>query len=308
MDGRVDDFETSPVDGSALIHLRQQRTIAQPALVSSFGFWSGRDVTVQFRPAAPNTGVVFVRGDYEIPRRIPAQAEFRIEVPRRTTLSRDGATVEMVEHILAALAGMRVDNCEVWVDAPEMPGCDGSSLAFVEALKKAKVVEQNAQRPQMLVSEITRVGDEHCWVEARPSRSNALQVKYRLDYPDNIAIGRQSLELDITTESFCRDLAPARTFLVEQEAEWLQKQGLGTRVTYNDVLIFNESEPIDNELRFEDECVRHKVLDLVGDLALVGCDVVGKIIAHRSGHRLNAELVRALRTECQIVESVRRTA
>ncbi len=308
MDGWVDDLETSPVDGSALIQLRQQRTIDRPAVVSAFGFWSGRDVTVEFRPAEPDTGLVFVRGDYEIPRRIPARAEYRIEVPRRTTLSRDGATVEMVEHILAALAGLRIDNCEVWVNAPEMPGCDGSSLAFVEALSEVEIVEQNAQRPQMVIYDATRVGDENFWVEARPSRSGGLQVKYRLDYPDNIAIGRQSLELDITTESFCRDLAPARTFLVKQEAEWLQQQGLGTRVTYNDVLIFDDSEPIENEVRFEDECVRHKVLDLVGDLALVGCDVVGKVIAHRSGHRLNAELVRALLTECQVVESVRRTA
>ena len=129
---------------------------------------------VQFRPAAPGTGIVFVRTDYRVPVRIPALVAHRIEVPRRTTLVCQKATVEMVEHILAALAGLQIDNCEVAVNEPEMPGCDGSSQPFVEAIDRAGIVEQNASRDRLVIREFTRVGDENAWIEARvrrPSRA-----------------------------------------------------------------------------------------------------------------------------------------
>ncbi len=295
-------------DESDLIYLRQQRTLADVARVQGFGYWSGHDVNVEFHPAPPHSGIVFVRSDLDFPRKIPATVQHRIEVPRRTNLTADGTTVEMVEHIMAALAGMCVDNCEVWVDAQEMPGCDGSSKAFVDAILKAGIVEQEAQQPRIVVTEVTRVGDQDCWVEARPSPTNAMSVKYRLEFSENVAIGRQTLELDVTTESFQQELSSARTFLLKAEAEWLQQQGMGARVTHQDLLIYDEEGPIDNELRFEDECVRHKTLDLIGDLALAGCDLAGRFIAHRSGHRLNAELVNVLLAEEQIIETLRRTA
>ena len=133
-------------------------------------------------------------------------------------------------------------------------------------------------------------------------------IKYRLDYSEHASIGRQTLELAVTPASFAEELAAARTFLLEDEAKWLQQQGLGGRVTYQDVLVIGEQGPIDNEFRFEDECVRHKALDLVGDMALAGCDLVGRIVAHRSGHRLNADMVSALLSEGQVEQSLRRTA
>src|SRR5437762_11052379 len=122
--------------------LRKQRTIARPAEVTGFGYWSGKNARVEFRPAAPSSGIVFVRDDLDRPRRIPVAVEHRIEVPRRTALAADGSQVEMVEHILAALYGLSIDNCEIWVDGPEMPGCDGSAQPFVAALDAAGVVEQ----------------------------------------------------------------------------------------------------------------------------------------------------------------------
>jgi UDP-3-O-acyl N-acetylglucosamine deacetylase len=288
--------------------LRNQRTIAEPTLVFGFGYWSGRDVTCEFRPAAPDTGIVFVRRDLDEPVRIPAAVGNRIETPRRTTLTAGGASVEMVEHVMAALAGMRIDNCEVWVDEAEMPACDGSSLPFVEALDRSGVVEQAAPRARLVVRNITRLGNDESWVEARPTTGTQMSVKFRLDYGSGNAIGRQTLQLAVTPEAFRRELAPCRTFLLEQEAEWLVARGLGKRVTYQNVLVFDKDGPLENELRFRDECVRHKALDLVGDLALAGCDLVGHFIAHRSGHRLNAELVRALLNEEQIVEGRRRSA
>jgi UDP-3-O-acyl N-acetylglucosamine deacetylase len=230
-----------------------------------------------------------------------------VETPRRTTLAANGAQVEMVEHILAALFGLQIDNCQVCVDAPEMPGGDGSCAPVVEAIVAAGVVEQAVQRKRLIVTDVTRVGDDESWVEARPIRNDVLAVKYRLDYGPGSPIGRQTIDLTVTPQSFRTELAPARTFILQDEADWLRQRGLASRVTHQDLLVFNAEGPIENELRFENECVRHKALDLVGDLALAGCDLVGQIVAHRSGHRLNAELVKVLLTEGRIEEGLRRT-
>ena len=274
--------------------MRHQRSIARTVSVEGFGYWSGEDVRAEFRPAPPGTGIVFVRGDLSSPVRIPAELANRIDVPRRTVLSRGGVTVEMVEHMLAACAGTWVDNCEIWVDRPEMPGSDGSSLPFVEALLDAGVVEQDADRQQQVIDRVIRVGDDHAWIEARPPDHLGLSLLYGLDYGAGNAIGCQDIELAVTPDSFRYRLAPARTFLLLEEAEWLRSRGLGRRVSYRDVLVFDGQGPIRNSLRFPDECVRHKALDLIGDLALAGRDFVGRFVAYRSGHRLNAELVRVL--------------
>ncbi len=273
--------------------LRQQRTIGKTTSVTGFGLWSGNDVHVEFRPAAPDTGLVFVRSDLARHTRIPAAVDWRIEVPRRTNLAVGEVTVAMVEHVIAACAGLQIDNCEIWVDEAEMPGMDGSSSAFVEALDEAGIVAQSAPRSQLVVTEPLRVGSDTEWVEARPTDDGVLTCEYHLDYGPG-PIGRQSFRLSLSPDAFRQELAPARTFLMLQEAEWLRSSGLGTRVTYQDLLVFDDERPIDNRLRFDDECVRHKTLDMVGDLALAGCDVIGHVVAHRSGHRLNAELVAAL--------------
>ena len=156
---------------------RRQRTISRPSIVEGFGYFSGRDVRVEFRPASVGTGVTFVRRDLEPKAKIPARPELRIDVPRRTTLAADGAHVEMVEHILAALAGLAVDNCEVWVDAEEMPGCDGSALPFVEALDAAGIVEQGAPVRRLVVDRTIRVGDQNKWIEASPARARVCRSR-----------------------------------------------------------------------------------------------------------------------------------
>ncbi len=287
----------------------RQHTIGTKATVNGFGYWSGIDVCVEFRPAPADSGIVFVRHDLSPARRVPALVENRVETPRRTTLAEDGANVEMVEHILAALAGLGIDNCEVWVDQPEMPGCDGSSLRFVDALQAAGLVAQDALRRQLVVQEITRLGDGEHWIEAQPARRGTLTIRYRLDYADaSPAIGRQTAEFAVNRQVFCRELAASRTFMLDQEAKWLLSQGFGQRVQPRDVLVFDQTGLIDNELRYPDECVRHKILDIVGDLSLAGCQIVGRIVAHRSGHRLNAELVKILLNEGTLVETQKRSA
>lgn len=287
---------------------RQQRTIAQPVRVSGFGYWSGVDVNVEFRPAEANTGVVFVRHDGPRPISIPATVNNRVETPRRTVLRAAGSSVEMIEHIMAALSGLQIDNCEIWVDAAEMPGMDGSAQPFVDALVKAGIETQDLPRPILVVREVTRLGNAESWIEARPVASMGMSVKFHLDYGSDNAIGRRTLTLAVTPDSFRRELAASRTFMLKSEADWLVAQGLGQRTTLQDLLVFDAHGPIENELRFRDECVRHKTLDLLGDLALAQCDFVGHFIAYRSGHRLNADLVRTLMIEAEkigVVDSPR---
>lgn len=272
---------------------RKQQTIRSSAAVSGYGYWSGLDVTVEFRPAAPNTGIVFVRRDLSGSPRIPARIAQRVDVPRRTVLAARGSSVDMVEHVMAALIGLRVDNCEVWVDRAEMPGCDGSSQAYVEALLGARIVVQDAPRRQLLVTETVRLGDSECWIQAEPDYRQ-LTIDYHLDYADHPVIGRQDFSLVVTPRSFVEQIAATRTFVLKHEADAMRAQGIGLRTRYEDLLVFAKTGPIQNELRFPDECVRHKTLDVLGDLALAGADILGHITAYRSGHQLNAALVERL--------------
>ena len=264
------------------------------AAVEGVGYWSGQDVRVEFRPAEPNAGIVFVRTDLPGRPRIPAAVNNRIEMPRRTVLRCGEATVEMIEHIMAALAGMQIDNCEVWVDQPEMPGCDGSALDFVSVLQQVGIVEQDAFRERLVVRQAMRLGSEDCWIEVLPTSGGKTIIQYDLDYGAGNPIGRQTLEVTLSPRYFHMSLAPSRTFMLQREAAALLAQGLGQRATVNDLLIFDADGPIGNTLRYPDECVRHKILDMVGDFALAGCDLVGRFAAYRSGHRLNAEMVRAI--------------
>lgn len=272
---------------------RNQRTLAKPAVVEGIGYWSGQDVRVEFRPAPADTGIVFVRTDLSGCPRVPALLANRTETPLRTTLCCDGVGVDMIEHVMAALAGLRIDNCQVWVDRREMPGCDGSSLPVVEALDSAGVVEQDAPRSQKIIRKPIRLGDEQNWIEARPCCSGKTILQYEMDYGPRNPIGHQTLEVVLSVDCFRNELAPSRTFVMEQEAAAFRARGLGMRATCRDLLVFGPEGPIDNRLRFPDECVRHKLLDMVGDLALAGCDLVGRFLAYRSGHRLNAQMVRA---------------
>jgi UDP-3-O-acyl N-acetylglucosamine deacetylase len=281
---------------------RRQCTLARPVSVAGFGYFSGRDVHVEFWPAAENSGLTFVRHDIGPAARIPALAMLRVDAPRRTNLELNGIRVEMVEHVLAALAGLRVDNCEVWVDAPEMPGCDGSSRSFVEALDAAGIVEQRSAVRQIVVGDRVRVGNDACWIEAQPPRTAGLSLAYELDYGPQTAIGRQTYALDLTPDSFRRELASCRTSIPNEVAQAMLAEGRGQRVTPRDLLIFGAHGPIDNTLRFPDECVRHKLLDVVGDLALTGCEIIGHVVAYRTGHTLHAELAKRLLEQTEFVD------
>jgi len=197
--------------------------------------------------------------------------------------------VEMVEHLLSALAALGVDCCRVSLTAEEMPRLDGSALAFVEAIDAAGVEPLDRSVEPIVVRERVRVGDDDAWIEALPPRFPGLSVDYVLDYGAG-PIGRQEFSIEVTPESYRRELAAARTFITTAEADRLRAAGLGLDVSLQDLVVFGPDGPVDNPLRWPDECVRHKVLDLVGDLALAGRPVHGHVRAYRSGHRLNAAL------------------
>jgi UDP-3-O-[3-hydroxymyristoyl] N-acetylglucosamine deacetylase len=269
--------------------MRTQQTIRRPASVAGSGYWTGRAVTVEFEPAPAGVGVVVVRGDAGVSVRIPATVGHRVEATARTNLASAGMQVQMVEHALSALAGLGIDCCVVKVDAEEFPGLDGSSWAFVEALEAAGVESLGVPVDPLVVDETRRIGDDVSWIEVSPPRFAGLSVEYELDYGAG-PIGRQTLALHVTPESYRAELASARTFISQSEATRLREAGLALGVGYADLLVFGADGPIENPLRWPDECVRHKVLDLVGDLSLVGRPLHAHVRACRSGHRLNGAM------------------
>lgn len=278
------------------MHERSQRTISRRVEVSGIGFLTGADVNLQFHPAPPDHGIAFLRTDCLDARPIPARVEFTVSRQRRTALSTAGVAVEMVEHVMAALAGLQIDNCLVTLNAPEPPGCDGSSLTFAQALCDAGIDDQGVPRKILRIRHpvCVRSEDRSQSIKIAPVTTGSLHLLYTLDYGPESAIPRQEFELRITPESFLRELAFARTFLLEKEAEQLRQQGYGRRTTHRDLLIFGPAGVIGNSLRTPDECARHKMLDCLGDLALIGCDLEGTVEAYRSGHSLNAEIVRRI--------------
>lgn len=278
-----------------LTSFRQQQTLARTSRVSGFGLFNGCDVTVEFCPAPVDHGIVFERIDLASPVRIPALIDHVIPQNRCTVISHQGTSVSVVEHVMAALAGMRVDNCLVRIDAPEPPGCDGSALAFVEALLHAGIVMQDRPRACVCIGEsLVHLESPRVGIAAQSSNQQDLQIGFLLDYGAG-PIPFQAFNIAITPSTFLEQLANCRTFVLQSEVEQLRAAGLGRRATPENVLVFGEHGVLENSLRWPDECVRHKILDCVGDFALLGCDLIGRLTASRSGHRLNHEIVRRIR-------------
>ncbi|MBQ6108354.1 MAG: UDP-3-O-[Thermoguttaceae bacterium] len=271
-----------------------QRTLAAPVSVDGIGYWSDRDITVTFQPSDPGSGLVFVRDDLPGKPRIPASPEFRVAIPRRTSLEKDGAKVEMVEHVLSALTGMGVENCEIHVTACEMPGMDGSALAFVEAFDSIGYETQDAPAKILTLSQPLTVRDDATdrWVTVEPAAE--LRLEFELLYKTASPIENQTAEFTLTPEIYRREIAPCRTFVTQAEAEAFLNAGLAKRATFQDLLVFGPDGPIENAVRFPNECARHKILDLIGDLALLGSRLLANVHAFRSGHDLNAQVVRTI--------------
>jgi UDP-3-O-[3-hydroxymyristoyl] N-acetylglucosamine deacetylase/3-hydroxyacyl-[acyl-carrier-protein] dehydratase len=272
-----------------------QRTISREVSVAGPGLFSGEPATLTFVPASENAGITFVREQDEKVATIPALVANVLKRPRRTCLRNGTLYVETVEHCLAALSGMGIDNATVRLSGGhvgEVPGGDGSSLAFVEAIQEAGILEQTAERQPLIIKKPIQVSNGDATLAALPGPVDRLEVIY--DFEAGPPIGRQTISFYVGEDDFVNQLAPARTFVFEHEAKELQARGLGKHLSPKDLLVISPDGPIDNSFRFPDECARHKALDLIGDLYLVGRPIRGRLIAHKSGHELNHQLARKL--------------
>lgn len=276
--------------------MKRQQTIRKTVELTGRGLFTGQEVTIRLRPSPPDSGIVFVRPDQPQPVRIPAVIDNVSKRARRTSLRNGTVSVETVEHFMAAVVGGDVDNLEVEISGSgcELPAGDGSALFFLEAIREAGLQEQDAERRVYPITQHVRVSEGDASIDAVPGDPEVLDILYDLDYGDTGPIGRQLFAIRVTPQTFATELAGARTFLLEEEARAFQARGLGTHLTYKDVLVYGPSGPIDNELRYTDECVRHKILDMVGDCMLLGRHLRGRLIARKSGHSLNHELIRQL--------------
>ena len=275
---------------------RRQQTIERPAEIKGFGLFHGYDARVQLLPAQEYHGIVFLRTDLSTPVRIPAQMEYIVPQLRRTVLSRLGVCVETVEHLLAAFAGLQIDNCLVRIDGPEPPIGDGSSREIVDALWDAGTTPQSALTNTSEIHESILVTEESgAALSVSPTINESLELTYHLDYGTS-GLASQSYTFTYSPKNFVEQIASARSFVLEQEINALQSQGFGLRAsTRNIVVVGRDGQPIDDKWRWPDECARHKILDCLGDFLLAGSIPAGRFIATRSGHRLNHALVRRLR-------------
>lgn len=274
--------------------LPDQTTIRHPVTVGGRGYLTGINVDLTFHPSHANTGVVFVRSDLPDQPEIPANINSVIPRQRRTAIARGNAVVEMVEHIMAALAGLGIDNCRIEINAAETPGLDGSSQGFVDALSQAGLTTLNAKAKVFIVQKPITVSCGGMMISIIPSPLNQFQLTYTLDYSAVPVIGTQIHDFQMMPGQFSIELASARTFVLESEIQALHSAGIGLHCTPQDLVIFGPDGPIGNHLHFPNEPVRHKMLDVIGDLNLLGSRIWGHVVAYKSGHQLNAELVKAM--------------
>lgn len=284
-----------------------QRTLGAEVEVSGRGLMHGHEATLRLLPAAPDHGIVFERIDLDPPVRIPAQVEYAIDRDRRTAIRNGDAVVETIEHCMSALRGCGIDNVLLQLDGPEVPLGDGSAAAFIEAIVEAGIAVQDSPRHLIHITEPIILREDDAMLAAFPASGDEFHVLYELDYGSHAdRIPKQAFAFTLSNGAYGEQVASSRTFSLAEEAESLQEQGLCSHLSPSDVLVIGEDGPIDNVWRFENEPVRHKVLDLIGDLMLVGTPVCGHFVARKSGHALNRRMCRAIREQADEQERLDR--
>lgn len=282
-----------------------QKTIGRTISISGVGLHTGRKATITLRPAQENTGYLFVSRDADPPVEILATFDRVVDTILATTIGRDGFKISTVEHLIAAFRGMDLDNVIVEVDGGEVPIMDGSAAPFVYMIRKAGIVEQERLRKYIIVNKTVSFEEGDKFIKISPFQG--FQIDFTIDFP-HPAIGRQSLSFNFSPENFEKEIARARTFGFYKEVEFLKKKGLALGGSLENAVVVGNDGVINQEgLRMVDEFVRHKILDLIGDIALLGYPVLGKIEAYKSGHDLNNKLCKELfenRDDFKVVEFV----
>ncbi len=272
-----------------------QKTIAKEVVVEDRGLFSGKPVRLVIKPADIDHGIVFIRTDLNPPVEIPLEIDRVTQRMRRTAICVGDAYIETIEHFMGAVNALGLTNLLIEINNEEMPNVDGSCNPFTTAILEAGILEQGRKVEPFVISEPVTVREGEAVLYALPDKGDNLTVIYELDYSESEPlIGRQLYRYYHSQENFISQISPARTFILEKEALHFSKQGIGTHLTGKDVLVIGPEGPIDNQFRFPDECVRHKIADLLGDIMLFGRPIHGRIVAYRSGHSTNHKLVREL--------------
>ncbi len=283
--------------------MAKQKTLAKSVKTEGIGLHTGVEVNLKLKPAPPNTGYIFIRTDLDN-FEIPASAEYISHCSYATTLLRKGVLLSTCEHLLSALRGIGVDNCFIELDNIEIPIMDGSSENFIELIESAGIVEQNAARRFFRVKETVEFVQDDRKMSVSPSE--AFEIECVIDFAHPF-INKQAFHFILDNGSFGREIASARTFGFTQEIEMLRKANLAQGGSLDNAIVLTQDGMLnENPLRFKDEFVRHKILDIIGDFALLGMPMLGKITAEKSGHSVHASMMsKLLKTESawEIVES-----
>ena len=270
--------------------MRLQRTIRQEKLIRGIGLHTGREVTVRLKPASRNTGVIFKRVD--LGSEIHASINEVSDTSFATTLGNGKGKVRTVEHLLAAASGLGIDNLYVEIDGPEVPILDGSAQGFVSALKGCGVARQASYKPYLRITRPVAFREGQTEVVAMPYEGR--RISYQISYEHRL-LQSQQMVIDIDEKSFAEQIAPARTFGFLKDAEKLRSMGLALGGSLDNAIVLDD-EGVMNEagLRFDDEFIRHKILDFIGDISLAGAPLYGHFLVSRSGHATNVKFLQQL--------------
>jgi len=269
-------------------HLNQ-RTLESKVSCTGVGLHSGAQITLTLVPARANTGIVFVRTDLDVPVEIPARSEFVVDTTMATTIGRNGVRIGTIEHLMAALAGLGIDNCRVELDGPEVPIMDGSAAPFVYLVRSAGIQLQREMKRFLVIRNPVTVKDGD--KEASFLPASQFSVSFTIDF-DHPLISNQSFRMDFSDRFFDREICRARTFGFYHEVEMMKKMGLAKGGSIENAIVIDDFNILNPDgLRFPDEFVRHKILDSIGDVSLLGMPVIGHLVAYKSGHLLNHRLV-----------------
>ena len=282
--------------------MRNQRTLKSPVAWRGAGLHSGREINVVAKPGEPDTGIVFVRTDLPNRPRIPLRREAAIRRDRQSTVGDGRVEVGTIEHFAAGLFVLGLDNLVVEIDGEELPGLDGSAANYAEALRDAGRVDQKSLRRTLVLDRPVAVAEGDGVITAFPHAAG-LKISYTLDHGAGAPLKPQFFSLDVTEESFFREVAPARTFVMEAEARKLQEMGFGKGANTKNTLVIGEAGPIENAYAFPEEPARHKVLDLLGDLTMLGADLCAHVVAVKTGHKANLALVNQLAERLREMEA-----
>ena len=272
----------------------KQRTLKTIVRASGVGLHGGVKVNMALRPAAPDTGIVFRRVDLPEPVDIPAAAMLVGDTRMCSCLEKDGVKIGTIEHLMSALAGLGIDNAWIDLDAPEVPILDGSASPFVFLIQSAGIEEQNAAKKFIRVTELIEVRDGDKWARFEPYDGYSLSFSIVFNHPA-IDKSAQKAQIDFAEQSYVQDIARARTFGFMQEVEYLRENGLALGGGLENAIVLDEFRVLNQDgLRYADEFVKHKILDAVGDLYLLGHPLLAAFSSHKGGHALNNQLARQL--------------